>query len=309
MDLHVLRIYLDVLETGSLAAAGRKHHITQPAVSMAMASLEKHLGHKLLIRTSGQRVRISPTREGIIFRNFALDVINSYKKMQIQMLQGEEFEPFAIATSPTPGAVVLPILLNEFKADYPQITCKIRTYFGDEMIHKLKSHEFDMAISGIHINDPEIATERFFFDPMELICPISMKVTNNITLHHLQKLPLIIRNRECNTTKLIESNLQRLGLTFSNMNIIMQVDGNIDVLQAVSLGVGVGFVTKSLLSIDTYDKIRVIKVNKLKVNRFLHLVRLKANIFSPSIKLFWEYAKDAQWRKGHFAYNTQINLI
>lgn len=305
MNLQWLKIYLDVIETGSFAAASRRQHITQPTVSMAVASIEKQLGQTLLVRTPGQRTRIHPTREGIIFQEFAKSVFDNYDKMKIQMLQDKEFETFSIGTSPTPGSVILPVLLKAFKNDFPQSSYKLRTHSGKEIIHRLKHKEFDMAITGIPVDDPEVITERFFFDPMELICPASMKLNSAITLQHLKKLPLIIRNLGCNTTKIIEESLLKAGLSLSDMNVVMQVYGNADVFNAVALESGVGFVTRSLLStIDDYDKVRIVQVKKLKIERNLHLVRLAHSVLFPSLKLFWEYAKEDRWRSGHFAYNT-----
>lgn len=305
MNLQWLKVYLGVLETGSFAAAARQQHMTQPAVSMTIASLEKQLGEKLLVRTPGQRTNIHPTRAGEIFQSFANKCIDDYNHMRIQILQNQHFNPFAIATSPTPGSVILPILINAFKTDFPMIPYTIRTHSGKEMIHKLKHKDFDVAITGIPVNDPEIITERFFYDPMELICPVSMKIDDPITLGRLQKLPLIIRNQNCNTTNILVASLAKVGLTLNDMNIVMQVYGNSDVYQAVSLESGVGFVTRSLLStMDNYDKVRIVQVKKLKVKRYIHLVRLKQNLFSASLKLFWEYAMDNQWRKNNFSYNT-----
>lgn len=221
------------------------------------------------------------------------------------MLQDKEFEPFSVATSPTPGSVILPVLLKAFKNDFPQSSCKVRTHSGKEIIHRLKHKEFDMAITGIPVDDPEVVTERFFFDPMELICPTAMKLNDDITLQHLKRLPLIIRNLGCNTTNIIEESLSKVGLTLSDMNVVMQVYGNADVFNAVALDSGVGFVTRSLLStIDDNDKVRIVQVKKLKIERYLHLVRLKHSPFSPTLKLFWEYAKEDRWRQGRFAYNT-----
>lgn len=305
MNLQWLKIYLDVIDTGSFAGAGRRQHITQPTVSMAVAAIEKQVGQTLIMRTPGQRTRISPTREGVIFQSFAQNVIDNYNKMMIQMLQDKKFESFSIATSPTPGSVILPVLLKAFKTDFPQSSCKVRTHSGKEIIHRLKHKEFDLAITGIPVDDPEIITERFFFDPMELICPATMKLNDTITLQHLRKLPLIIRNQGCNTTKIIEESLLKVGLTLSDMNVVMQVYGNADVFNAVALESGVGFVTRSLLStIDDNDKVRIIKIKKLKIERFLHLVRLEHAVLFPSLKLFWNYAKGDTWRQGHFAYNT-----
>jgi DNA-binding transcriptional LysR family regulator len=56
-DLSTLDLFLSVAECGSLGEAGKRHGITQPAVSMRMTQLEREIGMQLLDRTrSGTRL-------------------------------------------------------------------------------------------------------------------------------------------------------------------------------------------------------------------------------------------------------------
>jgi DNA-binding transcriptional LysR family regulator len=51
-----LRAFIRVVETGSLSAAARSLKVGQPAVSKAIAALERHLGSQLLLRTTRRTV-------------------------------------------------------------------------------------------------------------------------------------------------------------------------------------------------------------------------------------------------------------
>lgn len=306
MNLQWVRIYLSVLETGSFAAAARQQHMTQPAVSMAIASLEEQIGQALLLRTPGQRTRVQPTRAGEIFRDYAHRFLEDYNQLRAQLMREQSFVPFSIATSPTPGAVLLPILTNAFRADFPQISYELRAHSGNELIRRLRQGEFDIAITGIPVQDADLVVERFFYDPLELVCPTSMKLGEMITLRQLQKLPLIIRNQKCYTMSLLTESLSRVGMALSDMNVVMQVYGNSDVLQAVSFGSGCGFVTRSLLSTmqNYYDRVKIIPVKKMQIERHLHLVRRRDGSFPSSAQIFWEYALDSRWRDKNFSYHT-----
>lgn len=50
--LDTLRLFVAIVETGSLAAAGRRHNQTPPAVTRALAALEERLGVRLVERTT-----------------------------------------------------------------------------------------------------------------------------------------------------------------------------------------------------------------------------------------------------------------
>src|SRR5205809_334153 len=59
LNLYQLQMFLTVAEAGSFSAAARELHLTQPAVSMSVAALEKALGDRLF-RRRGLRVELTP---------------------------------------------------------------------------------------------------------------------------------------------------------------------------------------------------------------------------------------------------------
>lgn len=306
MNLQWAKVYLSVLKNGSFAGAARQLHMTQPAISMTISSIEDTVGKKLIERSSGQRSAVLPTPAGEIFRGYAEQVLSLYSDMCVKLLQDESFPSFTIATSPTPGSLVLPPLTNSFRTDFPQIPFQTCAYSGNEILHRLKSGEFDIGITSLDSRDSEIVCEPFFYDPLELICPKSMKIDETITLKQLKNLPLITRSKACNTMNILIDGLHKVGLDLADMNITMQVYGNSDVLQAVSFGSGVGFVTRSLLSakLRYAENVNIVHVKRLQLDRSLNLVRLKKRPFSPSMQLFWDYTAGMRWRESSFSYNT-----
>ncbi|MEW6638804.1 MAG: LysR family transcriptional regulator, partial [Actinomycetota bacterium] len=60
-SIQALRVYLEILESGSLSAAGRELGMTQPAVSNHLHALEERFGVRLLER--GRRMRPTPAGE------------------------------------------------------------------------------------------------------------------------------------------------------------------------------------------------------------------------------------------------------
>ncbi|MGW1678201.1 LysR family transcriptional regulator [Saccharopolyspora sp. NPDC002376] len=57
-----MRAFVAVVEEGSLSAAARKLHISQPALSQTVTALERQLGIQLLVRRS---TGVQPTEAGM----------------------------------------------------------------------------------------------------------------------------------------------------------------------------------------------------------------------------------------------------
>ena len=68
MDLQLLRSFLEVIDTGSFAAAADRLHVTQSAVSLRIGRLEQQLGRPLFLRG---KTGVTPTHAGREFRRHA----------------------------------------------------------------------------------------------------------------------------------------------------------------------------------------------------------------------------------------------
>lgn len=67
MTLRHLRVFLAVVDSGSMSGAARALYIAQPSVSGAVAELEAHYG-ALLFERIGRRLVITPAGERQIGR-------------------------------------------------------------------------------------------------------------------------------------------------------------------------------------------------------------------------------------------------
>lgn len=67
LNLRHLRYFQEIVRLGSLSAAARALHVSQPAVTQAVASLERHFGAALLVRRSGG-VSATPAGQAALLR-------------------------------------------------------------------------------------------------------------------------------------------------------------------------------------------------------------------------------------------------
>lgn len=81
---HRYRKFLAVAETGSFSAAAKKLRVTQPAITLAIASLERAFGTKLYIR---KKYAVELTPEGRIVAQAAKKIASEEDKMRRELLK------------------------------------------------------------------------------------------------------------------------------------------------------------------------------------------------------------------------------
>ena len=64
MELHQLRYFVAVAETGNFTRASEKAHVSQPSLSQQISKLESEIGHKLFHRLGRKAV---VTEAGVAF--------------------------------------------------------------------------------------------------------------------------------------------------------------------------------------------------------------------------------------------------
>lgn len=122
--LDAMQVLLAVVDAGSLSAGSRKLNAPLPSVSRKVADLERHLGTRLLIRTSRN---IQLTDAGRDYVEAARQIVQQIKDAESRA-SGEYQVPrgaLTITVSTTlGGAVVLP-LAYEFLSAHPEISLHV----------------------------------------------------------------------------------------------------------------------------------------------------------------------------------------
>src|SRR5437016_12838053 len=82
MELHQLRYFVAVAETGNFTRAAERSHVSQPSLSQQILKLESEVGHKLFHRLGRKAVL---TEAGAVFleraRRILFEVENASKEL------------------------------------------------------------------------------------------------------------------------------------------------------------------------------------------------------------------------------------
>src|SRR5699024_259726 len=114
----LLNVFVTVVEENSFTKAAEKLHMTQPAVSQTIKTIEARLGVQLLER---QHKQFHMNQAGEIVYQYAKEILNTYHKMT-ELVQELEHEPkgaLRIGVSYTIGEYFLPAVLSQLVSSYP----------------------------------------------------------------------------------------------------------------------------------------------------------------------------------------------
>lgn len=147
VTLGQLRTFLAVVSTGSVRQAAERLVVTQPAVSSALAALQREVGTPLVAR-DGRGLRLTPAGE--TFAHYARRALGLLEE-GLGAVTGSappERGRVRLAAVTTAGERIVPRLLGSFRARYPgaEVVLEVgnRVHVWDLLAH----HEVDMAIGG-----------------------------------------------------------------------------------------------------------------------------------------------------------------
>ena len=150
--LDAMQVLLTVVDEGSLSAGSRKLRSPLPSVSRKVAELERHLGTRLLIRTSRN---VQLTDAGRDYIESARHIVAELKEAELRA-SGEYQVPrgeLTIAATLQLGRAVVAPLAYEFLEEYPEISLNLRLL--DRSVD-IVDEQIDVAIRVGNLDDSSL---------------------------------------------------------------------------------------------------------------------------------------------------------
>src|SRR5262245_17602412 len=149
MDIRHVRTFVAVAEHGTVSAAAEMLHVTQPALSRQIVSLEQEFGFKLFTR-SGRRLLLTPHGEELLAdcRNLLSHVGALIE--QAQTLRRGELRVLRIATSALTIEGFFPGFLHFWESHVPGVRIALTEADSDQQLELVERGEAHLAISVIN---------------------------------------------------------------------------------------------------------------------------------------------------------------
>jgi DNA-binding transcriptional LysR family regulator len=237
ISIQGLRVFLSILERGSLSAAGRQLGLSQPAVSNHLHALEKRFGVALLVR--GGRVRTTPAGECLA--NRARRVLEELSALEQEMAHySAPHGRLVIGASTTPGEVLVPHVASEFSARYPDVMLDVEIADTEETLKALLEREIEVAIVGREVDHPRLESRAIEQDELvPVVAATDPLAGSEVAPEDLADRPFVMREKGSATRQATEEGLATVGLA---PRVTMELGSNAAVVGAVAEGTGIGVV-------------------------------------------------------------------
>lgn len=172
IDSRTLELLEAIASDGTLTAASRRLHISQPALSQRLTGLESRLGVRLFER---DRRRLIPTRAGSRMVSAATSMLGELRaaSRDLDDLRRGNASVVRFTSQCTTTYQWLAPLLQEFRDTHHEVDVRIESVSCDEAIPALFDDRVDVAlISKLDRNFDAVATRALFDDEMMAVVPI-----------------------------------------------------------------------------------------------------------------------------------------
>jgi len=153
LKMRELRVFVAVLEHRSFRKAAAVLHLTQPAVTKAVAGLEEMLGVKLFDRcTNG----VEPTVHGLSFAPRAAAIFDELRRaaQDLALVASGAQGTLRVGILPMPAIPFLPVAINRMADIHPNLFVSVVEDRETELMDRLRKRDIEVAILRLSLIEP-----------------------------------------------------------------------------------------------------------------------------------------------------------
>jgi LysR family transcriptional regulator, hydrogen peroxide-inducible genes activator len=167
MELHQLRYFVAVAETGNFTRASERSNVSQPSLSQQVLNLEREVGHKLFHRLGRKAVL---TEAGTAFldraRRILFEVENATKELSDHPSLGRQITVGAVQT--VMPYLMIPAIVR-CRTIHSNLVVDAREDFRGNLVNAVVEGELDLAVVPLPVKDHRVAIEPLHTEPLLLV--------------------------------------------------------------------------------------------------------------------------------------------
>jgi DNA-binding transcriptional LysR family regulator len=285
-DLDALDLLVTVSELGSISAAATAHHVTQPAASMRLRSLEQALGLQLLERArTGSRL----TAAGSATVEWAGAVLHAVAELLAgaQALRNDERSHLRLGASLTVAEYLVPAWLRRLAATMPDVAVSLEMGNSTHVVEMLARGEVDLGfIEGpgppSHLRSRDICA-----DGLVIVVgrghPWARR-RRPLTAAELARTPTVLRERGSGTRDILTLALAEQGL---EVRPLMELGSTTAIKAAAIAGTGAAILSALAVEVELESgQLVSVPCPELNLQRTIRAVWTSTRLLpAPAIRL------------------------
>lgn len=215
LDLNLLRVLDALVAECHVTRAAERLHLSQPAMSNALARLRSAIDDPVLVRSKGGMV---PTPRALALAEPVRDALASLEqalRAGVAVIPAELQQTITVAMADYYGLILLPPLLNRLRQEAPGVKLSVLNLNPATVSRELAEGHLDLALGILRHLVPDDLHSSFVFDD-SFVCiarPAHPAVKGRLTLKKFLSLPhALISPRGGSFVGVVDEELAKLGL-------------------------------------------------------------------------------------------------
>ncbi|HAT50465.1 MAG: LysR family transcriptional regulator [Nitrospirae bacterium] len=288
-----LRVFHAVAKHLSFTRAAEELYLTQPAVTFQIRQLEEHFNTRLFDRHHN---RISLTEAGETVFDYAERILELYRETEkaVNEMTGETRGIIKLGASTTIGEYLLPPILSGYHENFPRVQIRLSVDNTSLVVRKLEDATIDMGMVEGPVSNKNIAVAPCFEDELVVIFAPGhpFESMEEIPLAKLKEYPFVSREEGSGTRMVISEHLGKGGLSYDQLDMILELGTTESVKAAVEGGVGFSIISSVALRKELQlNSLRIGRIKGIRFKRLLNFVFQKQKFRSKAVEEFLNFAK------------------
>ncbi|CCQ75243.1 LysR family transcriptional regulator [Magnetospira sp. QH-2] len=212
MNLKSLRVFVYVIDEGTLARASERLNLSQPAASRLLSLLEHELGITLFFR---EKKRLVPTPEGTLFYAEAVRILASVDGIPafFDQIKEDASVPLRIVChSRIVNALVLPSIAKLSRRK-PELRTKLEVYPRRNLARCIAQGLYDIGVGALPISTAELDLHRLCSCDVQIVLPKGHPLSKEtaLTTEQLSQLSYIAIDRSTLIRRIVDKALLQEG--------------------------------------------------------------------------------------------------
>jgi len=237
MQLESLKMFCDVVETGSFSRAAQLNHVTQSAVSQQIRALENRYEQKLLSRSARQ---VTPTPAGERLFRGCKEILARFGEVEqeIREQSSEIAGTCTVSTIYSVGLHELQSIQKGLLTTHPKVNMRLIYRRSDQVYDDVILGAAEIGVVAYPQPRAGVDVIPFRDDKLTVVCAPSHPLAGKgkISLTALADTPFIAFDREAPTRKALDRLLREKGV---ELEPVMEMDNVETIKRAVEMGVGI----------------------------------------------------------------------
>ncbi|NJM06949.1 LysR family transcriptional regulator [Candidatus Gracilibacteria bacterium] len=271
-----LRTFLAVVDMGSYSAAAQSLHLSQPAVSQQIRTLEEQLGDVRLFRRVGQRM--VPTHAGEVLATNAREVLVLATRAEeaVMGLRGQVVGRVTLGCTANSGEVIMPALLSGFRSQFPAVMLSLEVAPFEILLDDLGEREVLLVLSEEQQRRRGWESHLLGSEPLMLLAPAghSLLALEQVPPGVLREQLMILPRPGNPLRRTIEEGLRRRSVALPDLQVTLETDSTVATMAAIRDGLGLAFVPRSCLP-PRSDSLGIVDMAGQPMQQLWHLLRLR----------------------------------